>query len=45
MDGLVVEISLIVRSMAVPSKDFSLLSKELPLSGRSFVLFVSKIGF
>ena len=31
--------------MALPSTDFSLLSKELPLLGRSFILFVSKIGF
>jgi hypothetical protein len=30
--------------MALSSKDFYLLSKELPLFGRSFVLFESKLG-
>ena len=40
-----VEISLIVVSMALRSQEFLLLTKELPLFGRRFILFVSKNGF
>jgi hypothetical protein len=45
MDGLMAGLSLTVRSVDLSCKEFSLLSKELQLSGRSFILFVSKIGF